>query len=85
MVKATDNGKCLDWFKHPKQLTAGPAKDAHLIMSRENNKELENTPALNQLKILLKRGFIKSKRDSVNITKKITITILFNTIYIFRL
>lgn len=66
MVKATDNGTCLDWFKHP-ELLIKDTKDANMIASKNDNSALEATPAFNQLKVLLRRGYIKAKRDSVSI------------------
>lgn len=65
MVKATDNGKSLDWFSNPGALLKG-VKDEHMLMSKQDNSGLEATPALNQLKILLRRGYIQAKRDSVS-------------------
>lgn len=66
MVKATDNGKSLDWFNNPDRLRK-ELDDSQMLMSKENNTGMQATSSLNQLKILLKRGFLKARRDAVSI------------------
>lgn len=70
MVKATQNGSSLAYFDRPdllpclQTLREKNSLDEDDIL--KDNHKLEETSALNQLKVLLKRGFLKSKRDSVS-------------------
>lgn len=66
MVKATDNGTSLDWFNHP-ELLMKDAKMSNMIASKNDNTALQATPSFNQLKVLLRRGYIKAKRDTVSL------------------
>lgn len=68
MVKEMENGKCLKWFENPSEIcdqktlrTRNPISK----MARFRSSQLEETSEINQLKVLLKRGFLKAKRDSV--------------------
>ncbi|XP_017777768.1 PREDICTED: ATP-binding cassette sub-family G member 1 [Nicrophorus vespilloides] len=67
MVKATDNGKTISWLKNFDVLPTQKAlKDKYRKAARktDQSESLHATSASHQLKILLKRDFLKSRRDS---------------------
>lgn len=70
MVKATQNGSSMAYFDRPdllpclQTLREKNGLDGDDILKGDQN--LEDTSAFNQLKVLLRRGFLKSKRDSVS-------------------
>lgn len=70
MVKATENGSSLSYFDRPDMLpsleTLREKNDLNDEDILSDNRKLEETSAFNQLKVLLKRGFLKSRRDSVS-------------------
>lgn len=74
MVKATQNGGSLAYFDRPDLLPCletlreknGLDNDDDAL---KDNDKLEDTSAFNQLKVLLRRGFLKAKRDSVSMPK----------------
>ncbi|CAH0561477.1 unnamed protein product [Brassicogethes aeneus] len=62
MIKATGNGNDIRYFKEPEKLSniqcqKGASND------EDNEGGLQATSSCNQLKVLLRRGFIKTKRD----------------------
>lgn len=65
MVQSMKNGECTQWLKNPDSIMK--VEDLRKIHSPKNdskeNNALEATSSLNQLKILMKRGFLKSRRD----------------------
>lgn len=65
MVQSMENGECIQWLKDPSLIMK--LEDLRkLYPLTTNSKEtgtLEATSQLNQLKILMKRGFMKSSRD----------------------
>lgn len=71
MVKATQNGTSLAYFDRPdllpclQTLREKNGLDDDDVILKDNTK-LEGTSAFNQLQVLLRRGFTKSKRDSVS-------------------
>lgn len=69
MVKAAQNGASLAYFDRPDLLpclqTLREKNELDEDDVLKDNSKLEKTSAFNQLKVLLKRGFLKSKRDSV--------------------
>lgn len=80
MVKATQNGSSLAYFERPdllpclQTLREKNSYDEEDVL-KDNNSNLEETSAFNQLKVLLRRGLLKSKRDSVSKTAVIISTI----------
>ncbi|KAI7815560.1 ABC subfamily G member 1 [Rhyzopertha dominica] len=70
MKKATMNGTSLTYYEDPGALPSldvlRAAKKAELDDNDKlgENNSLEDTSSCNQLKVLLRRGFIKAKRDS---------------------
>lgn len=71
MVKATENGRSLTYFENPESLPSLQTlrEKSDVDENKDKNPDsLEDTSAYNQLKVLMRRGFIKSKRDSVRQT-----------------
>lgn len=70
MVKATQNGNSLAYFDRPDLLPSlETLREKNGLDEQDvlkDNSKLERTSAYNQLKVLLGRGFLKSKRDSVS-------------------
>lgn len=62
---ATQNGKNLSWFDEPNQILNSEALiRKYPIKKRPNKRSLEDTSFMNQLNVLIKRGLIKTKRDT---------------------
>ncbi|XP_067010061.1 ATP-binding cassette sub-family G member 4 isoform X2 [Anabrus simplex] len=78
MVRGTENGRCVDWFDDPK--SAAYVKPCRAKREEEKapkvHKSLQETSLMNQLKILLSRGFLKSRRDSTLTHMRILVNIL---------
>lgn len=66
MVASMDNGECTNWFRDStKILKLEDLRQMYpLSKNYKENGTLEATSSLNQLKILLKRGYMKGKRDA---------------------
>lgn len=65
MVTSMDNGECIEWFKNPRKvLNLGMLRKQFPLKQTSDDKSLEATPPLHQLVVLLKRGWIKTKRDA---------------------
>lgn len=78
MVNSSGNGECLDWFNE----NSMPLKPEALRQKYPIKKHgematgLEATTPLNQLKVLMKRGIIKAKRDSTLTHLRIGVNII---------
>lgn len=79
-----DNGKSLQYFKNAEQLPPiYSLKDVVSYEFMEDDEDgLEVTSQWNQLKVLLRRGWIKMKRDEVKLT--LTHKINHRTDFLFR-
>lgn len=69
LTTKAENGGALNWFKDPKSILSMEAlrKQYPLSLLKEHdvhNGEEETSPS-NQRKVLIKRGFLKAKRDAV--------------------
>lgn len=66
MVNSMENGDCSEWFSDPsKILKLETLRQINPIQKISNETdELEATPPIQQLKILMRRGWIKTKRDA---------------------
>lgn len=66
MVRNMENGECIRWLKDPTLILKleDLRKMYPLSTNQKESGALEASSQLNQLKILLKRGFLKSSRDS---------------------
>ncbi|VEN48976.1 unnamed protein product [Callosobruchus maculatus] len=85
MIRATSNGKNLSYFKEPDKLAK-----IQLMRASDNNQieeegELAATSKFNQLKVLLRRGYIKAKRDTtltyLKIGANIIVGAMLGTLY----
>lgn len=66
MVESMDNGECIEWFSNPDRVHKLEALRQKYPI-RQNSKEngsLESVDSFHQLQILLRRGWIKTKRDA---------------------
>lgn len=65
MVQSMENGECIQWLKDPSLIMKleDLRKLYPLTTNSKENGALEATSQLNQLKILMQRGFLKSSRD----------------------
>lgn len=82
MVRSMGNGECIQWLKDPTLIMK--LEDLRKMYPLCNNlKEsgaLEASSQLNQLKILMKRGFLKSSRDST-LTHLRYVCFLWNSLF----
>lgn len=78
MVNGSGNGECLDWFNpNSKLLKPEALRQKYPIKKHQDTATgLEATSPLNQLKVLMKRGVIKAKRDSTLTHLRIGVNIL---------
>lgn len=79
------NGECINWFANPsKVLKLDQLRQLHPIgEKKENFKEVSETQ---QLKVLLRRGVIKAKRDQtlthLRISMNILVALMLGWLYI---
>lgn len=60
-----ENGECIDWFKNPnKVFDLGTLRKKFPLKQISKDQTLEPTPPLHQLVVLMRRGWIKTKRDA---------------------
>ncbi|KAG4068169.1 hypothetical protein HA402_001594 [Bradysia odoriphaga] len=66
MVQSMENGECIQWLNDPSAIMKleDLRKMYPLSTNSKENNALEATSAFNQLKILMKRGFLKMSRDT---------------------
>lgn len=66
MVNSMENGDCSEWFSDPsKILKLETLRQMNPIQKITKETEaLEATPPMQQLAILMQRGWIKTKRDA---------------------
>lgn len=66
MVESMDNGECIDWFAHPEKVYKLETlrKKYPLRQQSKDSRSLEATNSFHQLQILMRRGWIKTKRDA---------------------
>ncbi|XP_002065683.2 ATP-binding cassette sub-family G member 4 [Drosophila willistoni] len=86
LKSATENGSCLTWFNNPSAvMRAETLMRKNPIPRRTKTRSLENTSYTNQCSVLLRRGYIKAKRDTtmthLRIGVNIAVAILFGAIY----
>lgn len=87
LVLATNNGRNYQWFDKPESLPSlQKLKETHKTLNeKKNNSHLQSTSQWNQFKVLLRRGFIKSKRDVtltyMRIIVNISVGLLFGVLY----
>ncbi|KAJ8922550.1 hypothetical protein NQ315_007580 [Exocentrus adspersus] len=94
MIRATNNGRSLTHFNEPEKLSYGKMlKALHFCVSAEEGNASDNgeealvaTSKYNQLKVLLRRGFIKAKRDQtltyLRIGVNVMVGLMLGTLYI---
>ncbi|GLV37364.1 uncharacterized protein CBL_10669 [Carabus blaptoides fortunei] len=79
MVKQSDNGISLEWFDNPDALPELKIlRKRHPLKKELENKSdhgMQETPEYNQLKVLLDRGFKRSKRDKTLTYLRIVVNI----------
>lgn len=88
MVESMDNGECIDWFSNPDRVHKLEALRQKYPI-RQNSKEngsLESIDSFHQLQILLRRGWIKTKRDAtlthLRIAVNISVALMLGILYI---
>lgn len=66
MVESMDNGECIDWFTNPEKVyKLETLRQKYPIrQSSKENGSLESVNSFHQLQILMRRGWIKTKRDA---------------------
>lgn len=89
LVNGIDNGKNLQWFRNSRIMCDVEFKepeDDKQIQKRIAKQQKQMTPAYYQLSVLLRRGFIKLKRDStlthMRIMVNLSVSILLGLIYV---
>ncbi|KAH8395176.1 hypothetical protein KR222_005954 [Zaprionus bogoriensis] len=82
LKRATENGSCLTWFNNPGSvLRAEALMRKHPIPKRNKNVSLENTSFTNQCSVLLRRGYIKARRDTTMTHLRIFVNIGLAIVY----
>ncbi|KRT86046.1 ABC transporter ATP-binding protein [Oryctes borbonicus] len=85
MVDATENGKALKWFENPEALSKQKKMQQNITPPKVDNSSLEATSPLTQLNILLRRGFLKAKRDTtltyLRIGVNFAVALMLGTLY----
>ncbi|EDW28443.1 GL19195 [Drosophila persimilis] len=65
LKSATENGSCLTWFNNPSAVLRSEAlMRKYPIPKRTKSDSLEDTSYANQCSVLLRRGYIKARRDT---------------------
>lgn len=66
MVSSMQNGECTEWFRDSSKIMKLEElrQKYPLTKNFKDSGALEATSSWNQLKILLKRGYIKGRRDA---------------------
>ncbi|XP_017120884.1 ATP-binding cassette sub-family G member 4 [Drosophila elegans] len=83
---AAENGSCLTWFGNPGAVLRSEAlMRKYPIPKKTKSRSLEDTSYSNQCSVLLRRGFIKAKRDTtmthLRIGVNIAVAVLFGAMY----
>ncbi|KAH8410018.1 hypothetical protein KR009_004216 [Drosophila setifemur] len=86
LKSATENGSCLTWFDNPSGVMRAEAlMRKYPIPKRTKTRSLEDTSFTNQCSVLLRRGYIKAKRDTtmthLRIGVNIAVAALFGAMY----
>lgn len=84
MVRGSNNGLSLTWFVPPDSIRDSETKVEPMVRltgpvpsaSKSSPHGLQNTSTWNQLKVLLRRGYIKTKRDQTMTHMRIVVNIL---------
>ncbi|KAK6620945.1 hypothetical protein RUM43_011244 [Polyplax serrata] len=78
MVMATENGKNVSWYENPMEMTVPkyPGLRKDYFENSRKTKSLQETSTWNQIKVLMQRGCIKSKRDSTLTHLRIAVNII---------
>ncbi|KAK7788384.1 hypothetical protein R5R35_006557 [Gryllus longicercus] len=76
MVQGSENGRNLQWFKDPEKLAYHKPKRAPRPDPPKLPQSLQATSQMNQVKVLLRRGFLKTKRDATLTHMRILVNIL---------
>ncbi|ERL93810.1 ATP-binding cassette sub-family G member 4 [Dendroctonus ponderosae] len=74
MVQVSNNGQNLKYFKEPEKILKTGFTESTIF--EDDNGNLQATSKLNQLKVLLKRGYIKAKRDKTMTYLRIAVNAL---------
>ncbi|XP_062142467.1 ATP-binding cassette sub-family G member 4 [Drosophila sulfurigaster albostrigata] len=82
LKSATENGSCLTWFNNPGAVLRSEAlMRKHPIPKRTKNVSLANTSFANQCSVLLRRGYIKARRDTTMTHMRIIVNIMVAVLY----
>lgn len=86
MKSASENGNCLTWFDHPEKiLKATDLMRKYPVAKKTNKRSLEDTSYMNQLSVLMHRGYIKAKRDTtlthLRIGVNVFVAIILGAVY----
>uniref|UniRef100_A0A0U9HYG1 Putative ABCG protein n=1 Tax=Chrysomela populi TaxID=154003 RepID=A0A0U9HYG1_CHRPP len=85
MIQATSNGKSYSYFNDPNISNTHVLQDISSSKKKENSGNLLATSQFNQLKVLLRRGFVKAGRDQtltyLRVGVNIAVSIMLGTLY----
>ncbi|KAL0831096.1 hypothetical protein ABMA28_001969 [Loxostege sticticalis] len=80
LTSKAENGRSLDWFEEPEII---PSMEAlrkmcplSVLRDQDTGPSVEETPQSNQRSVLIKRGFLKAKRDSTMTHLRILVNVL---------
>ncbi|XP_030766388.1 ATP-binding cassette sub-family G member 1 [Sitophilus oryzae] len=74
MVTKSENGKSLTYFQYPEKLLKTGSTGSAIF--EDDSGELQATSKLNQLRVLMRRGYIKLKRDQTMTYMRIGVNII---------
>ncbi|XP_073824320.1 ATP-binding cassette sub-family G member 4 [Musca autumnalis] len=86
LKSATENGNCLTWFDHPEKiLKSTDLMRKYPVAKKTKTRSLEDTSYMNQLSVLMHRGYIKAKRDTtlthLRIGVNVFVAIILGAVY----
>ena len=86
LVSATQNGNCLSWFDNPDRLLKSEElMRQYPIPKKTKKRSLEDTSYMNQLSVLMHRGYIKAKRDTtmthLRIGVNVVVALMLGAVY----
>ncbi|XP_061392278.1 ATP-binding cassette sub-family G member 4-like [Musca vetustissima] len=86
LKSASENGNCLTWFDHPEKiLKSTELMRKYPVAKKTNKRSLEDTSYMNQLSVLMHRGYIKAKRDTtlthLRIGVNVFVAIILGAVY----
>ncbi|XP_075151469.1 ATP-binding cassette sub-family G member 4 [Haematobia irritans] len=86
LKSAAENGNSLTWFNNPDSILRGPElMRKYPVPKKIHKRSLEDTSYMNQLSVLMHRGYLKAKRDTtlthLRIGVNVFVAIILGAVY----